>query len=223
MDIVKNSVGRKLVMAVSGFGMIAFVVAHLLGNTTLYSGPDGINAYALALHSCSALLWSFRLLLAVLFALHVFFGIRLTLENRAAKPQAYARTDYRAATFAGRNMIWTGVLIGVFLLYHLLQFTLQVTDPEISALRHPDALGRPDVFTMVVLSFRKAAVAAVYVCAMAALGLHLAHSIQSSLQTAGLNGEKTLPVITKGGIIAAILIALGFVTFPLAVYAGLLR
>ncbi|MDA8079685.1 MAG: succinate dehydrogenase cytochrome b subunit [Nitrospiraceae bacterium] len=223
MDILKNSVGRKLVMAVTGFGMIAFVIAHLLGNTTLYSGPDGINAYAGALHSCGVFLWTFRLTMAVMLSLHVFFGIQLTLENRAARPQAYTVTNYRASTFAGRNMIWTGLLIGVFLLYHLLQFTLQVTDPEIAAVRHPDALGRPDVFTMVALSFRKAAVAAVYVCAMAALGLHLGHSIQSSLQTLGLNSERTFPAITKGGIIAAILIALGFVSFPLVIYAGLLR
>jgi succinate dehydrogenase / fumarate reductase cytochrome b subunit len=223
MNFFRSPVGRKIVMAVSGFSMFAFVVAHLTGNSTICAGPDGMNAYALALHRFPVLIWILRLILFVTFVLHVFYGIVLTLENRAAKRQAYAVRKYIQATFAGRNMIWTGFLLGAFIFYHLLHFTFQVTNPGIAAGSHPDAMGRPDVFMMVVLSFRKLAISIVYAGAMVALGLHLSHSIQSAFQTAGLNGERSFPVIMTGGTIAAILIALGFAAFPVLIFAGILR
>lgn len=223
MRVLESPVAKKMVMSVTGLSMIAFVLVHLLGNTSLYYGPDGINAYAEALHRFAALVWSFRLAMVTLLLLHVFYGIRLTLENRAAKPQAYAVKESRAATFAGKSMIWTGLLIGGFILFHLLHFTFQVISPGISAIAHPDAMGRPDVFMMVVLSFRKAFVSLLYLGAMAALGLHLMHSIQSAVQTLGLNSGKTLPEIMKAGAFAAILIFLGFAAFPIAVLTGLLK
>ncbi len=223
MNFFRSQVGRKIVMAVSGFSMFAFVVAHLLGNSTIYGGPDGINAYAEALHRFPVLIWMLRLILFVMFSLHVFYGITLTLENRAAKPQAYEMRKYIQATFSGRNMVWTGLLIGAFVVYHLLHFTFQVITPEIAAGRHLDAMGRPDVFMMVVLSFRKLAISILYLGAMIALGLHLSHSIQSSFQTAGLNGSRSFPLIMKGGMIAAMLISLGFAAFPIVIFGGILR
>ena len=210
-------------MSVTGFSMIAFVVAHLLGNTSIYHGPDGINAYAKAIHRSSSLIWAYRLPMLTMFSLHVFYGIQLALENRAAKPEGYAVNGNIQTTFAARNMIWTGLLIGAFLVYHLLHFTVQVTNPGISARSHLDAMGRPDVFTMVVLSFRNFFISFVYICAMCALGLHLSHSIQSLFQTIGLNSEKTFPAIRKGGTLAAIIIFLGFAAFPLVIFAELLK
>src|SRR5208283_4092296 len=133
MNLLKSSVGRKLIMSVTGFSMVAFVAVHLLGNTSLYHGPDGINAYAKAIHRIAALVWAFRLTMLTLFSLHVFYGIQLALENRAAKPQGYAVNGNLQTTFAGRNMIWTGLLIAAFVVYHLLHFTFQVTNPDISA------------------------------------------------------------------------------------------
>lgn len=223
MRFFRSQVGRKIVMAVSGFSMLAFVVVHLLGNTSMYSGPDGMNAYAQMLHQFPFLLWVFRLILLAMLYVHVFYGIALALENRAAKPKNYAVEKNIEATFAGRNMIWSGLLIGMFLVYHLLHFTFQVTDPGTAASRHLDALGRPDVFKMVVLSFRKLAISVVYVVAMSALGLHLGHSIQSLLQTMGLNNDSTFPLFVRGGTVAAILISLGFAAFPIIIFAGILR
>lgn len=223
MHMFESSVGRKMVMSVSGMFLMAFVLLHLIGNFSLFSGPDGINAYAEFLHRFGPAVWAFRLIMVIMFSLHVFFGIQLTLENRAAKPQTYAVSKSLASTPAGKNMIWTGLLIAAFLFYHLLQFTFQVTNPEISASRHLDAMGRPDLFIMAVLSFRKYFVSVVYVFALASLGLHLSHSIQSSLQTLGLQTEKTHPLIVRGGTLAAILIFLGFVSLPLFVLTGLLR
>lgn len=221
--MLKNIVGRKLVMAATGLPMAAFAAVHLLGNASLYYGPDAMNSYARALHRFSSLIWAFRLFMLSMLSLHVFYGIRLTLENRAAKPQGYAVKKNLESTFASRNMIWTGLLTGAFIVYHLLHFTFQVTNPELAAGTHPDAMGRPDVFTMVVLSFRKIPVSAVYVFAMGMLGLHLSHSIQSMFQTTGLNSERTFPFLLKAGTIAAIIISLGFAAFPVAVLAGLLK
>jgi succinate dehydrogenase / fumarate reductase cytochrome b subunit len=223
MRALESPVGRKMVMSVTGLSMLAFVLVHLLGNTTLYYGPDGINAYAEALHRFGAVIWSFRLAMLTLLLLHVFYGIKLTLENRSAKPRAYAAKESRAATFAGRSMIWTGLLIGGFIFFHLLHFTFQVISPGISAVTHPDAAGRPDVFMMVVLSFKRLFISLLYLGAMVVLGLHLMHSIQSAVQTLGLNSGRTLPMVMKAGAFAAILIFLGYAAFPIAVFTGLLK
>ena len=160
MHMFESTVGRKIVMSVTGLALSAFILVHLLGNFTLYSGSDGINAYSATLHRFGAVILVFRLVMLTMFSLHVLYGIQLTFENRAAKPQAYAVRKDLASTFAGKNMIWTGLLIAAFLIYHLLHFTFQVTDPQIAAGRHMDAMGRPDVFMMVVLSFRKSFVSA---------------------------------------------------------------
>jgi len=216
-------VGRKIVMAISGLMMVLFVVAHLLGNTSILAGPNGINAYAMKLHELFPLVWTYRLVMVVLFSLHVFYGIQLTLENDRARPQGYAVKKSLSATFAGKNMIWTGSIIGLFLIYHLLHFTLQVTNPGISAGRNLDAAGRPDVFHMVVLSFQRSLVSFIYIGAMIALGLHLIHGIQSFFQTLGLNNDRTLPVIIKSGTFAAVIILLGYIAIPLVIMIGILK
>lgn len=223
MQFLRSSVGRKLVMAFTGLSMIGFVVFHLLGNLSVYAGPDAVNAYSKMLHSLGPFMWTFRLFLLAMFSLHVFFGIQLTLENRAARPQAYAVKKSASSTFAGRNMIWTGLLIAAFIAYHLLHFTFQVIDPATSANRHLDAMGRPDVFMMVVSGFRKLVVSSLYVFAMLVLAFHLTHSIQSSFQTLGLNSERTFPLIEKGGTLAAIILALGFASIPVFVVMVLLK
>ncbi len=122
-------------MAVTGQMMILFVIVHLLGNTTIYF--SNLNAYAAALHALPVLLWMIRLFMVAMLCLHIYFGIVVTLENKKAKPQSYAVTNHLSTTFAGRNMIWTGSLIGAFLVYHLLHFTFQVIDPAVSAIRQP--------------------------------------------------------------------------------------
>ena len=223
MNFTESTVGRKLLMSVSGIALIGFVIVHLLGNLSVYAGPGAINAYSAALHHLGPVVWAFRLVLLAAAVVHVFFGIQLTLENRAAKPEPYAVKKSLQTTFAARNMIWTGLLIGAFIVYHLLHFTFQVTDPGTAALRHPDALGRPDVFLMVVSAFRSVLISSAYVIAMVLLGLHLSHSIQSLFQTLGLNSERTFPVIEKGGSVTAVILALGFISIPVIIVMGLLK
>src|SRR5271157_192135 len=220
---LKNSVGRKLIMSVTGFSMLIFIVVHLMGNASIYDGPNGINVYAAALHHNSTFLLAVRLALLAVFSLHVFFGIQLTLENNAAKPQGYAVNKSLSATFASRNMIWTGLLIAAFIIYHLLHFTFEVTNPEISASRHLDAMGRHDVYTMIVLSFRNLFISMAYVFSVGILGLHLSHGIQSSFQTVGLNSRRAFPFILKGGTLLWIVIFLGFASYPIVFLTGILK
>jgi succinate dehydrogenase / fumarate reductase cytochrome b subunit len=221
MSVLETSVGRKLAMAFTGQFLLLFLLGHAAGNATLWIGA--INAYAAHLHALPPLVWAFRLGLFVLLSLHIWQGVTLTLENRAASGGGYAVTSYRRATYASRTMIWTGLAIGGFLLYHLLHLTLQVLHPEAAAVTHADALGRPDVHGMLVAGFRDAATAAVYGVGMIALGLHLFHGIASSVQTFGLNGPRSFPWLERAGSALALLVAAAFIAIPAGIFAGLVR
>lgn len=223
MAFLKSTVGRKIIMAVSGLMMLLFVIMHLLGNSSVFAGPAGINVYAAGLHSLGPLVWIFRLIMICMFLLHLFYGIRLTLENNTARPQGYAVKKNMSATFASKNMIWTGSLIGLFLIYHLLHFTFQYINPEISASSNTDAMGRPDVFMMMVQGFQNLGISALYIVAMVAVVLHLTHGIQSLFQTLGLNNDGTFPVVKKIGTAAAFIVFIGYISIPLIIVAGLLR
>lgn len=207
-------------MAATGQLLVLFIILHVLGNSTIYFG--WLNAYAAHLHALPPLLWSFRLGMIALFSLHLFFAVVLTLENSAARPQPYLVKKNLESTFAGRNMIWTGTVIGVFLIYHLLHFTFQVTNPAIAAVRNPDSLGRPDVFLMVVRSFQNIGISALYLIAVLALWLHLSHGIQSSFQTWGLNSDGSFPVVKGGGAAAAVILLLAYAAIPIVIVTGLL-
>jgi succinate dehydrogenase / fumarate reductase cytochrome b subunit len=155
--------------------------------------------------------------------LHVYFAVQLTLENSEARPQAYRKKEDLTSTFSGRNMVWTGSAIGTFLIYHLLHFTFQVIDPGDAAIARPDPFGRPDVLSMVVAAFHHGLVIALYLTGLVAVWLHLSHGIQSSLQTWGLNGERSFPYIRKVGSLAALALLLGYASIPLAIAAGFLK
>jgi len=208
-------------MTITGQFMVLFVIVHVLGNSTIY--VNWLNAYAVALHAFPPFLWAIRLTMIASVLLHVYLGIVVTLENRASKPQAYAITNHLSATFAGRNMIWTGALIFSFLIYHLLQFTFQITDPAIAAIRNLDALGRPDVLSMVVQSFQHMSIVLVYLVSMTALLLHLTHGVQSSFQTWGMNNDKSLAIMIKAGTLTAVVLFLGYVAMPMVIVLRILK
>jgi succinate dehydrogenase / fumarate reductase cytochrome b subunit len=208
-------------MTITGQIMILFVIFHVLGNSTIY--VSWLNAYAAGLHAFPPFLWSIRLVMIASILLHVYLGIVATLENRASKPQAYAISNHLSTTFAGRNMIWSGALIFSFIIYHLLQFTFQVTDPAVAAIRNLDAAGRPDVFFMVVQSFQHMNLALVYLVSMIALLLHLTHGIQSSFQTWGMNSDRSLPIVIKAGTFTAVVLFLGYMAIPLVIVLGVLK
>ena len=210
-------------MAVTGQFMILYVIAHVLGNYTIFAGA--INAYAEGLRHWpyTIILWSSRTLLLISVILHTWYGIILKLENRKAKPETYALTRYRSASLAGRTMVWSGLLIALFLIFHLLHFTFQVIEPGIAATAHPDALGRPDVLTTVVGSFQRAGIAALYVVGVLGLGLHLYHGIESSIQTEGLNNDRTLPVVVRTGMAISVVLFLMYAAIPVSILMGILK
>jgi len=219
MRLLSDSIGRKAVVAVTGLCMVLFVVVHLLGNSTIFAGPDGINAYAEKLHGLGPFVWAFRLVMLCLLGLHVIFAVLLTLENRDANPGKYAVKKMLKANLASETMIWTGLLLLAFLIYHLLQFTVRVT-PDI--VLGNDAKNRVDVFTMVFTSFRITPIALVYVAAMVTLFLHLSHGIQSIFQSIGLNNDKTMPQFGVLGKLLSALFLVGYSAIPVLILAGIL-
>jgi succinate dehydrogenase / fumarate reductase, cytochrome b subunit len=218
MGFICSTVGRKILMAVTGLLLVLFLCIHFFGNSLIYFGL--INAYGEKLHSLPILVWVSRIGMIILLAVHIFFGIKLTLENWAARPQAYAVKKEMKATVAGKTMIWTGLAIAFFLIYHLLHFTVRLTNPEISS--GVDALGRADVFKMITLSFKNILISGAYIAALIALGLHIYHGAQSLVQTFGLNSDKSLSCVENAGRGMAVLLFLGYVSIPVAIIAGLL-
>jgi len=209
-------------MSITGFLMVLFVVVHLLGNSSIFI-PGGINAYAEHLHALPPLVWAFRLVMLLFILVHGFYAIQITLENKAANPQGYAVKKQLKATFSSENMIWTGVLIAIFIVAHILHFTAKVT-PDVSS--RVAALSTEkgfDVFSMVIGSFQNPVTALLYVAAMIVLFLHLNHGNQSSFQTMGWNNDCTLPAISKIGTIVAVIFLIGYSSIPLFILAGILN
>lgn len=206
-------------MAVTGQLMVLFVIGHVAGNSTIFFGK--LNAYAAGLHALPVLVWLVRLAMLGAVCFHIFYAIQLKLENSDARPEPYQKKKNLESTFGGRNMVWTGAIIGTFLVYHLLHFTFQVIDPSTAALRNPDSAGRPDVFLMVARGLQHAGIAAGYLFAVIALWFHLSHGIQSSFQTLGLNGERSFLYIRKGGSLAAVVLFLAYASIPVAVAIGI--
>ncbi|MGE5698622.1 MAG: succinate dehydrogenase cytochrome b subunit [Deltaproteobacteria bacterium] len=219
MRFMTSSVGRKVLMAGSGLFMLLFVIVHLLGNSSIFVGPDGINAYADKLHGLGPFVWAFRLFMLAMLGIHILFGILVTLDNWSANPDKYKVKKMLKATFAGETMIWTGALLLVFIVYHLLQFTVRITPDVVLG---EDAKGRFDVFTMVTSSFSSTPIVAIYVAAMVTLFLHLSHGIQSIFQTIGWNNDKTLPTYTRLGQLLAVVFLLGYSAIPVLILSGIL-
>ncbi len=228
MQLTSSSIGRKILMAITGQAMVLFAVVHLLGNSSIFGWLNGgINAYAEHLHSMPLpIIIGFRLALLAMVCVHIWFGIQLTIENRGGRPQQYAVKSTQKATFASENMIWTGALLALFLAYHLAHFTFQVINPETAALKNLVPLHNemvPNVLGMVVAGFKNVFVSFIYAGAMVALFLHLSHGIQSFFQTMGWSCDKSQPLLIKFGTLVALGLFLGYVTIPLTIFAGILK
>ncbi len=217
MRLFSDSIGRKVLMAITGLLMVLFVVGHLLGNLSIFAGPNGINAYAQHLHELAPLVWGTRIVMGAAVLIHLILSIQVTMENSQAKPEKYAHPSYLRATVASRTMIWTGVIMAAFIGYHLVQFTFR---PGFTI--GTDLLNRPDVFAMVVDGLGRTLIALVYVVAMVSLALHLSHGIQSAFQTLGLANARWLPRFGGAAKVAAGIFLVGFGAIPVAILVGIL-
>lgn len=221
MQFLTSSIGRKILMAISGLCLVLFAMIHLIGNTTIFGWlPGGINAYAHHLHAFPPLVWAFRSVMLLFVGVHILYGIQLTLENRGGRPQQYAVKSTKKATFASENMIWTGLLIGAFIIYHLLHFTAKVV-PGMDLVANAE--GTVDVFAMVVSAFRNVFISLIYAGAMVTLFLHLSHGIQSMFQTFGLSNDKVLPLLVKAGTLVALVLFVGYVAVPALIFLNILK
>jgi succinate dehydrogenase / fumarate reductase cytochrome b subunit len=209
------TVGKKVLMAVSGFIFIGFVIAHLIGNLQLFIGQEQLNKYAETLQNLGALKWGFRIFLLAFFGIHIWKGFVLWLENKKARPVSYAKEESIQASISSRTMIYTGGMIFFFVLYHLLHFTTHSTNPEY--LQLPLVDGRFDVYSMVIIGFTNPLISIVYIIAVFLMAFHLSHAISSMFQTIGLNSPKAMPRLTFASNLIALVVFLGYVSMPLAV------
>lgn len=212
--LLATTVARKVVMALTGVILTGFVLIHMTGNLLLYQGPEALNHYADLLQSKPPLVWTARLVLLASVALHIWAATTLTLANWAARPVGYRKTAYEASTYASRTMRWGGPLLLLFIVYHLLHFTVGAV--------HPDFV-RGDVYHNVVIGFQNPLVAFFYVLSMVALSLHLFHGVESMLQTIGLSHPKYNGLRSMIGAAYAAVVTVGNLSFPLSVFFGLVR
>ncbi|MBN1447522.1 MAG: succinate dehydrogenase cytochrome b subunit [Bacteroidetes bacterium] len=215
---LKSSILSKVVMAATGLVLVLFLLGHMAGNLQMYLGQEKMNTYAETLQGLGSLLWVIRAALFVFLVLHVITSIKLKWENYTARPEQYTVKKYVRASLSSRTMIWTGVMIFLFLTYHLLHFTVRATNPSYGGLF--DALGRPDVYSMVVIGYSNVLIAVVYIAAMLLLGFHLFHAIESMFQTLGVNHEKYNPFIHGLSLTVSTIIMLGFISIPVGVLFG---
>lgn len=211
-----------MIVAVTGLVLIAFIIGHLLGNLQIFLGPDWVNGYAEHLRELGPLLWMVRVFLFVNVALHIYYTIRLAIENRRARGVAYVKKTPVKATFASRNMAMSGLIVLAFIVFHIAHFTVRVVDPRFALLK-ADPLNHYDVFSMMVFGFQHWIVSAFYILAMFLLTLHLTHGASSFLQSLGLNDKKLTPKLARLGRIFAWLIFIGYSSIPVAVLLGIIK
>jgi len=212
----QSTVGKKIVMSVTGLIMVGFVLLHMIGNLQIFESAARLNAYSHFLHhTINELLWLLRIVLLVSVVLHIVAAVQLTRIDRAARPVGYRKRDRQAATIASRTMLYGGIAIALFVIFHLLHLTTGTIQPV------PYAPG--DVYANVVGGFRLWWVTLIYVLAMIALGLHIFHGAWSSIRTLGLSRPKAEPMRRPVATLLAVVLWAGFSIVPLAVFFGWVR
>ncbi len=232
MSVIKNlfysSVGKKYIMAISGMFLLAFVVGHCLGNLQIFMGRETINRYAHFLQSNKEMLWPVRIFLFTMLVLHLWTSIRLWFENRAARPVGYfGNPTPMASSFASRNMMIMGIVLGCFLVYHILHYTVQV--PEINLIGK-DFSGaeyqiecQRDVYKMMINGFSHPLVSLFYVLGVGGLCFHISHGAHSLFQSIGINNKYYRSILEKAAAILAIILFIGYISIPVSVLTGILK
>jgi succinate dehydrogenase / fumarate reductase, cytochrome b subunit len=222
----RSAVGKKWVMALTGIGIIFFVLAHMVGNWKIFlpdvAGVPDIDIYAEALRElfvpflpAHVALWILRTGLIVAFLLHIHAAYSLTLMNHRARPEDYqGPRTYVAASYASRTMRWSGVIFAAFLLFHLADLTWGIQPMA------PETWARGEVYANFIATFSRAPVTAFYVIAMVLLGLHLYHGAWSMFQSLGINHPRFNDLRRYFAIGLAVLVTVGNAIMPLAVYFG---
>ena len=214
LALFRSSIGRKIVMAVTGFALFGFVVAHMAGNLQAFLGPSRLDEYGAALRRLPALLWAMRLGLLGAAILHVWAAASLTRDNWAARPQRYRSRRWQDSDYASRSMRLTGVVLLAFIVYHVMHFTLGNV--------HPDFI-EGGVNHNLVVGLRVLPVLAFYLLAQVCLGFHLWHGAWSMTQTLGLAHPRYDVLRRRLSLAFTLIVVLGFVAVPIGVFTGVIE
>jgi succinate dehydrogenase / fumarate reductase, cytochrome b subunit len=226
-NLFGSSLGKKYLMAGSGAVLLLFVIGHMAGNLQIFLGPESINRYGDFLQSNVEILWPVRISLLAIIAIHIWSATKLTLENRAARPVAYQQWEPTAATYASRTMMYSGVVVAIFIIYHLLHFTAMVPAVNMTGGKdfdaRPeflDAKGRHDIYKMMITGFRVPEVSIFYVLGVGLLCLHLSHGISAMFQSLGWKKRSYGPCLERAAYWIAWVIFLGYISIPVSILCG---
>jgi succinate dehydrogenase / fumarate reductase cytochrome b subunit len=214
-----SSIGKKTVVAATGIALVAFVIGHLLGNLTIFLGPDAINAYAEKLHSLGPVLWVIRAALLGILVAHIYFTMLLWKENHAARPQKYIASNPVGTTIFARTMRLSGLIVLAFVIFHLAHFTVRVVDPSFQTMT-TTLDGRPvhDVYQMVVAGFSNGPVVLIYVVGLFLLTFHLSHGLGSLFQTLGITNRRIRHTYETAGRALAWALYAGYISIPVSIF-----
>ena len=229
----QSSIGKKLIVAVTGAAMVLFLAGHLTGNLLIFAGREAFNDYAQFLHHAGhgMLIWVARVGLLVTVVLHVIATIQLTRQNRAARSEQYQYKTVIQAKKSSRLMIWSGLTILAFIIFHILHFTVKIAGgfSEMIDQAYLAATGetRHDAYGMVIAGFQactlNALVVGFYIIAMTLLCSHLSHGVGSIFQTLGWRSQKSQDLIRKVSLGYAYVIWAGFISVPLSIFFGFVK
>jgi succinate dehydrogenase / fumarate reductase cytochrome b subunit len=224
-NIFGSSIGKKFIMASTGMALFLFVVLHLIGNLQVFLGPESINRYGNFLQSNVELLWPARIGLLIIVGLHIWSAIKLSAENKAARPQPYAQHEIVAASYASRTMLMSGLIILAFIIYHLLHFTVQVpavnlTGKDFTELH--DVKRRHDVYAMMIIGFRNPLVCLFYIVGQFLLFMHLGHGLGAMFQSLGWKSPAYTQLIAKFAKVVSWLVFIGYISIPISIFLGLI-
>jgi succinate dehydrogenase / fumarate reductase cytochrome b subunit len=211
-----STIGKKIVMAVTGIMMFGFIIAHLAGNLQVFEGPAKLNAYGAFLHNIGELLWPLRIVLIIAITLHIVATVQLALRKKRARPIGYSRKEAIASSYASRTMYWSGPIVLAFIIFHLLQLTAGYIQPGAAYIPG-------DVYHNVVSGFQVWWVSVSYIIAISLLGLHLRHGLWSMFQSLGIHQPQHTALLQKTAMVIAVLIVLGYISIPISVLLGLVK
>lgn len=209
----RNTIGKKAVMAVTGVMLVGWIIGHVLGNVLIFRGPGAVNQYAALLKSNMALLWGLRVFMLVVVTLHIVAAIQLVRQQRASRPVGYVKQVPQQATIASRTIRWGGLVLALFLVYHILHMTTGTLHPSFS---------HTDVYANMVIGLRVPWVAAIYLAAVVALGMHIHHGMWSVFQSLGISTAAVKPVRRRLATGISAVVFIGFAAIPLAILFGIL-
>ncbi len=219
LAFTRTTIGKKMLMAITGAIGYGFVIGHMAGNLHIFEGPEEFNAYAEGLRSIGApfvphtgLLWIARIILLAAVITHVYLAIELTRQDQASRPVRYGTKNTVQASFASKTLRYGGTAIFFFIIYHLMHLTWGIVNP---------GFRQDDAYHNVVVGFANPIVVVVYLIAMAALALHLYHGVWSLFQSLGLNSARTNGLWRGLAVVSAVLLFVGFSIVPLSVLTGI--